>query len=166
MITAKSSKLELIRQYNNISVSSIIQQKPPSIAALKKQHGHEIVENCVAVIVADLNTSFSGELSTEQVEEIVAELTSGFNVNHSLESIYLACKKIKYSTDYKLTIPKILKMASQTFDEISDAVANNNYNQHLATKFTDVRETKAERNKKNSDALSIAKVWHEINKNK
>src|SRR5690554_6922116 len=111
MITAKSSKIALIRQFNDLSVPNLATTRPPAIGALVREHGQEVIENCVAILVADLNTSFSGELSRVQIEELAVELTSGFNRHHSLESVYLACRRLKASESYKLTVAKILKEA-------------------------------------------------------
>lgn len=163
MITAKSSKTALIRQFSDLSVPALSTNKPTSIAGLIKEHGQEVIENCVAVLVADLNTSFSGELAREQIEEIVVELTSGFNRNHSLESIYLACRRLKTSESYKLTVAKVLREADAVINEITEAVIAKNYEAHMATKFYDPRPTAQEQRKKEREANSIANIWHEIN---
>lgn len=163
MITAKSSKTALIRQFSSLSIPTLVTTKPPAIGALVREHGQEVVENCVAILVADLNTSFSGELSREQIEELAVELTSGFNRNHSLESIYLACRRLKISESYKLTVAKVLKEADAILNEISETITNQNYNAHLATKFYEPRDTEQQRRNKQKEANSIAKIWHEIN---
>lgn len=165
MITAKSSKLELIRTFNSLTVSKIVAEHYPCVGVLAKSYGNEVVENCIAVIIADLNETFDGDLSKEKIDEITIEINSSMLRNHSLESIFLACKNLKSADVYgKLTVNKVLKELHKTFNEISDATALVNYNKHLATKHHEPRETVQEQRKKASQKLSEAVVFMEIQK--
>lgn len=165
LITAKASKLELIRHYNGLTLSKIVENKYTSIAALSQQYGVDKIEQCLCVLVADLNTTFEGELSKENIEELAIEISTGITRNHSLESIYWALNQLKSQDIYgKLTVNKILKQVSQAFDELSNAIAKENYNKHLAIKFNEPRETTEEKRAYAKKQLSIAQTLIEIEK--
>lgn len=165
MIIAKTSKLELIRRFNGLTLSKIAKERYTSIGILAKQYGNDKIEQCLCVLISDLNTSFEGDLSKENIEEIAVEISTGITRNHSLESIYWTLNKIKSSDIYgKLTVNKVLKQITQSFDEISNAVAESNYNKHLSTKFNEPRETVDEQRAYAKKQLSIAHTVVEIEK--
>jgi hypothetical protein len=165
MITAKTSKLELIRSFSSLTLTNIVKESYPSIGELARRHGNEKIEKCVCVLVADLNEAFSGELTTSNIEEIAVEATSGLLKNHSLESIYWTFKNLKTADIYgKLTVNKVLKAIMESFDQISNAVATENYNRHLATKFNQPRETAEGYRERLKNELNIAKTALEIEK--
>lgn len=165
MITAKSSKIELMRAFNQLTVSKIVSDDFPRVGELSRAYGNEVVEQCIAVLVADLSESFNGDLTKDNIDEIAVEINTGILRNHSLESIYLALKRTKTQDIYgKLTVNKVLKELHKTFDEISDAVMLKNYNNHLALKHHEPRPTATEQRKQQSELLSIAKTALEIEK--
>lgn len=145
LITAKASKTDLIRQFNGLTLPIIVKERFPSIGELARHYGQEQLEKCICVLTADLNESFEGELSKENIEEIAVEISSGLTKNHSLESIYWTFRKIKASDVFgKLTVNKVLKAIDKSFDELSNAVMAENYNNHLATKFDGERSSNKE----------------------
>lgn len=135
MISAKASKLDLIGAFGTLTLKSIINEQYPSISYLEKVHGKEIVQQTIAIIVADLNQSFNGDLTKEDILEIVEETLTGITRNLSLEDIYLVCRLVKVSGVYKLRVPSLLKAINDHLNEKSNTIANENYNKHLATKF-------------------------------
>lgn len=139
MISEKVSKLELIKAFGTNTMASIVAQNPPSLGILKRQNGEEKVSNAVAVIVADLSQAFNGDLTKDDIIEVVTEIMSGLTINLSLEDVYLICRNIKISHDYKLKQSVVLKRANDYLNERSNYVANINYNKHLSTKFKDDR---------------------------
>lgn len=165
MIIAKTSKLELIRQFNGLTLSKIIEEKYTSIGMLSKQYGIDKVEQCLCVLVADLNTAFDGDLNKESIEEIAVEISTGITRNHSLESIYWTLNKLKSTDIYgKLTVNKVLKQVTQSFEVLSNATAESNYNKHLSTKFYEPRETIEEQRAYAKKQLSLAHTIIEIEK--
>lgn len=148
-ICDKASKIELIEQYANLSLPKIIEDKCPSIAALEKAYGKETTVKVMAVIIADLNTSCSGELNKDDIIEVVTEIRSSITRSITLEGLYLICSKLKRTSTYKLTIPAILKAVEAHLEDQTQLVMKKNYNQHLATKHREPREL--------SDPLSDAK---------
>lgn len=141
MISAKASKLDLIGAFGTLTLKSIINEQYPSISYLEKAHGKEIVQQTMAIIVADLNQSFGGDLTKEDILEVVEETRSGITRNLSLEDLYLICRQMKVSGTYKLRVPGLLKAINDHLNEKSNAIANENYNKHLATKFKGERST-------------------------
>lgn len=143
MILDRSSKIELIRTFNTLTVKKIIETAPPSLGMIEKEHGFEKMTACVGVLISDLNTSFEGSLSKDAIEEIIAEATTGLMKNHSLETLFLACKKLKEDDRiYKLTLNKVVKAIRKGFDEYQNTLIETNYNNHLAQKFTDPLENR------------------------
>lgn len=141
MISEKTSKIELIERYGTLTVKQIINEKPPSIAALERNNGKQAVKNAMAVIVADLNQSFGGDISKDDIMEVVTEIRTGLTCNISLEDLYLVCQKIKTSSTYKLKVPTILKAVTDHFNEKTNQIANDNYNKHLSMKFEGERSS-------------------------
>lgn len=165
MLSAKASKLDLIGAFGTLTTKSIIAEAYPSIATLEQSHGREKVRNAIGVIIADLNQSFSGDLSTGEIMEIVEETRVGITCNLSLEDIYFVCRKVKTSGAFKLKVPTLLKAINDHLNEKSNEIANMNYNKHLSTKFTDNRRQSPSEIK---DKLSIheLRMLSMINKNK
>ncbi len=97
MALEKASKIDLIRNFANLTVEKIAKVGYPSFGALTKVHGLEKVEKVTSMLFLDLSATFNDDLSPEQVEEITAEISSSLMRNVSLEDIYLVCRKIKKS---------------------------------------------------------------------
>ena len=143
LITAQSSKIEIIRAFNGLTMKEAVASRFPSLGKIEKEHGPEIMNNCVGVLISDLNTSFDGALSKDAIEEIVAETTTGLMKNHSLETLFLVCKKLKADDKiFKLTINKVVRAIQAGFDEYQKEVMNQNYNNHLANQFHDPIENR------------------------
>lgn len=163
MITAKTSKTDLIRQFNGLTLPIIVKERFPSIGELARHYGQEQLEKCICVLTADLNESFEGELSKENIEELAVEISSGLTRNHSLESIYWTFRKIKASDVFgKLTVNKVLKAIDKSLEELSNAISNENYNQHLSLKYTEPRLNQQELRNQAGEQLRHAKTYFEI----
>jgi hypothetical protein len=116
----------------------------PTVGGLERMHGKYALKNSIAVILADLSSSFGGDLKKDEIMEIVAEVRSGLNRNITLEGLYVVCSEIKSSSIYgKLTVNKVLTAVKSHIKEQSNAHENNNYQQHLQSK------TNAPRKKEN-----------------
>jgi len=142
MISAQSSKIELIERFGAMTLKQVVNDKPPAIGALERQHGKEETQNVMAVIISDLNNSFGGDISKDDILEVVAEVRMGLTRSISLEDLYLICQKIKTSSTYKLKVPTILKAVNDHLAEKSNMVMNMNYNYHLANKYEGDRSSK------------------------
>ncbi|MCZ2393400.1 MAG: hypothetical protein LC105_06070 [Chitinophagales bacterium] len=139
MISERASKLQLIEQYASLTLSKIIDNAYPSVAVLARMHGKDKVDNAMAVIISDLNTSYGGDMDKEAILETVVEIRSGITCNLSLEDLYLICSQLKKSNTFKLKVPAILKAVHQHLDEKTDRIVEINYNKHLAYKHNDDR---------------------------
>lgn len=165
MIIAKSSKIEIIQQYNSLTIGTIVKSNFPSIGQIKREYGAEIVTNCLGVLYSDLSTSFEGALSTDQIEELIAETSSGLLCNHSLESIYVILQRIKRQDKFgKLTVNRVLKAMDEGFEELQQAHMDMNYNKHLANKFHDPIEKRRSEQDKALDHQ--ARLMYQKSKNK
>lgn len=154
-LIAEKSKLELIRSFSNLTIKNIIENKTPSIGQLKKQHGFVRIENALTIICNDLNDSFENELSTNSIDELVVELSTGLNNNLTLEDVYLAFKELKYNNSHgKITLNKILKAISNHFNEKINMAEQISLSEHLAYK----------EQRKHEDLSSIVKEAHHIAK--
>lgn len=145
-IIEQSSKTELIKSFSTLSLEKIVKEKMPSIGLLAKVHGEEVIENAVGVLISDLNESFDKNLSRNEIEEIIAEVTSGFSRNLTLEGIYLTCREIKYKNDtIKITVNKVLKALANHQNSLMECAMRINYSNHLSHKH--------QGNRSNNDAL-------------
>lgn len=134
-ILQKKNKVELIRSYSSLSISKISELGCTSLNGLKREYGLEKVEIFIDVILTDLNSSFDNDLDKNQIAEIIAELTTGFNANISLEGIYLTCRELKYNNTHgKLTLNKVLKALTKHLKDYVDHNESKNYNRHLSQK--------------------------------
>lgn len=140
MILEKASKFDLIERYASLTINDIIQQKCPSIGSLERNHGKEAISKVMSVIIADLSSSFQGDLNIEEVQEVVVEIRSGFSRNISLEGLYLISSQLKRTKTYKLKVNTILKAVDDHLEEHSKAVTKANYNRHLEFKFNEPRQ--------------------------
>ena len=141
MISARSSKIELIEQYGAMTLKQVVNERPPAIGALERQYGKEAISTAMGVIIGDLNQSFGGDISKDDILEVVAEVRTGLNRSLSLEDLYLVCQEIKTTYTYKLRVPTILKAVKDHLNEKSNMVMNENYNKHLASKFEGERNS-------------------------
>lgn len=137
MILEKASKFDLIERYASLTINDIIQQKCPSIGSLERIHGKEATSKVMSVIIADLSSTFQGDLNIEEIQEVVTEIRSGFSRNISLEGLYIISSQLKRSKTYKLRINNILKAIDDHIEEYSKAVTKANYNHHLQFKFNE-----------------------------
>jgi hypothetical protein len=143
-IIEKSSKIELIKQFSNLSIEKIVKEKTPSIGMLAKQYGEEVMQNVIGVVISDLNESFNGDLSRSNIEELIAEITTGFNRNITLEGIFITCKNLKYKNDtMKITLSKVLKAVINHHEEVMQLAMKLNYSDHLSKKESRDRPTQS-----------------------
>lgn len=131
-----SKRLDIVRVFGSYSLQKIINDKPPTIGELKKQHGSEKIETALAIVVHDLGLSFDGEITKEHALEIAAEISSTILRNITLEGVFVTCQEIKRSDVFgKLNINKVLKAMHRHLEEQCEAISSKNYNNHLAQKF-------------------------------
>lgn len=143
MISEKASKLELIQRFGHLTLKEIVNQEYPSIGLLERAHGDEKISKAIAVIVADLSSSFSGDLNKDEIIEIATEIRCGLTRNITLEGLYLLCSELKRSSIMKLKVNHVLKAVEAHLNEQSNQHEMRNYNAHLANKYHDPRETNA-----------------------
>ncbi|GEM_PF-5072947 len=125
-----ASKLDLIRQFSNLTLAKIVENQYPNIAQLGKTYTLAKTESIIQVLLLDLSSSFGDELTIEQVEELSVELTSNLLVNLSLEDVYLVCRQIKATKNFgKLNVNKILNAFEEHFNSRISAFYNYNLNQ-------------------------------------
>ncbi|MCO5230162.1 MAG: hypothetical protein M9958_03300 [Chitinophagales bacterium] len=141
MILEGASKYDLIEQYSKLTLSDIVQANYASIGALTRSQGKEQVRKVMAVLVSDLNTSFGGDMSKDEIIEAVYEIQNGISSNLSLEDLFLICSQLKRSHTYKLKVPIILKAVEQHLEERTQLIMQNNYNAHLSTKHNEDRKS-------------------------
>lgn len=135
MISDKASKLQLIEAFSSLTLPDIVEGKFPTIGALQTIHGKEVIDMAMAVIIADLNQSFSGDLTKDDIMECAVEIRSGITRNISLEGLYMVCSQLKRSSTFKLKIPNILKAVNDHFEQQSAAIQQRNLNLHLAQQY-------------------------------
>lgn len=146
-------------------MKSAVESRFPSLGMIEREHGHEIMTNCVGVLISDLNTTFDGSLSKDAIEEIIAETTTGLMKNHSLETLFLVCKKLKQDDKiFKLTINKVVRAIQAGFEEYQQEVMSQNYNNHLANKFTDPIENRTSEQEKQLHRKALLQYNQEKNK--
>ena len=143
-IIEKSSKIELIKSFSSLSLDKIVKETKPSIGMLAKQYGEEVIQNAVGVVISDLNESFNGDLSKNNIQELIAELTTGFNRNITLEGIFITCRELKYKNDtMKITLNKLLKAFANHQEEVMQLAMKHNYSKHLSVKESRDRPTQS-----------------------
>lgn len=135
ILSRKGSKIDLIKNFGNLTMRQIVVEKPAAIGKLRRLSNAKAVERASAMLFADLSGSFAGELSREQILELNAELHHSSYRNLSLEDLYLICRRIKVSDVYgKLTINKVLRTIDNYWNEKQNEAAKYHYNKHLAVK--------------------------------
>lgn len=160
-----ASKMELIRHYGQLTPAKIIKGDFPTLGALSRKYGIEKTEKVMAVILHDLSSSFDGDLSKTDVEEICVELTSSHLRNFAMEDVLLVCRQIKQADNYgKLNINKVLKAMNQHFEKRCDAIEEMNNNQHYSQKFTD--PTRKSISDKDKEKYHAAKLKYIIEQSK
>jgi len=158
MISEKASKLELIERFGHLNLKEIVHQEYPTIGSLERMHGKEAAEKSMAVIVADLSSSFSGDLDKDDIMEIVTEVRVGLNRNITLEGLYLICSNLKRSSLFKLKVNHVLKAVEEHLNEQSNAHLSKNYNKHLEIKQNEPR--KNDKNPFADEGYRKAKIAH------
>ncbi|MCT4559828.1 MAG: hypothetical protein N4A41_00470 [Crocinitomicaceae bacterium] len=154
-----ASKLELIRNNASLSLSKLADPSVPTLGQLTKENSPEKVEQCVGILISDLSESFDKDLKENQIEEIVVTICSGLNLNLKLETVYLACQKIKQQPNYgKLNVNKVLNTIQLVFEEQLNTVQQANLNKHLSVKEN--RQTGAS-NESFKKAMHKAKVMYQ-----
>lgn len=153
----KASKFDMIRVFSNLTLSTIVENKYPTVGSLLRNYGTEKVEKVVSIMLNDLSESFKGVLNTTDVEELTVEITSSIYRNLSLEDIYLVCRNVKKSKLHgKLDQNKFLNALDNHLNERTDKIAQKSLNTHLSTKET-VGKRSSETNLK---SMREAKNWY------
>lgn len=142
MILEKASKIDLIRSFGKLTLHQILAEKYPSIGQLKQSYGQETTEKAVAVIIADLSTSFDGALQKDDILELVAEISCTYLRNLSLEDLFFLCRNIKGSKIYgKFGVNTVLQAMNGYWDKRCDESAKLSLNKHYSQQFTDDRKS-------------------------
>jgi len=146
MISAKASKRDIIRAFGKNTLANIVAKKPDSIAKIARKNGVEVAEKYTAVMLADLSSSFGGDLTKDAVLELSAEISSTHLKALSLEDIMLVCEKLKRTEIYgKLKLNKVLVELDKHYDERAELFANRSRNEAAKYKFDAERIADAEK---------------------
>jgi len=158
----ETSKVELIRTYGQLTLHQILENKPPSIAALKRVHGDN-AERALAVIILEASTAFDEALPKEIAIEAAVELAVTY-YSLSLEDFYLMLTQLKKSKIYgRFTINKLLAATEAYFENRCAEAERLSLNKHLAGKYVEPRDKK----KYNTDSeFEKFKLQYELKKNK
>jgi hypothetical protein len=164
MISAKASKVELLKAYGDLTLEKVCKMQPTSLAQLARASSAEDCMRLTAVIIADLSVFFNGDLLREDIEEIAAEVQFSMLKNLSLEDIYLACMTIKRSKiSYKLTANEVLRQLNEHLDKRSTLIAELNHSSHLANQYreksqAEIEQEKRERTKSIAELIETKKL--------
>lgn len=140
MITDRSSKAELIRNFSRLTLHTIVSTNSPSIGSLERTYGEPVVRNAMGVIISDLSASFRGDLEPSEIEEIIEEVRSGLFRNITLEGLYMVCRQIKTGKVHgKLNVNKVLQCVQEHLNEQCMVYQTINHNEHLSTKHNEPR---------------------------
>lgn len=159
MISGQSSKIELIRTYSSLSLKKVVDYKFPSIGTLCRTSGSDMVRTATGVILADLSSSFRGELSTDEIEELIEEVHGGLLRNITLEGLWLCCRQLKGSeVRGKLSVNKVLTALNKHLDDVTDLHEIKSKNDHLQHSYHFERSNNE--SAKNAEAIK----WYLQNK--
>lgn len=136
MTLDQKSKIDLIKSFNSLTPDLIVQNKYPSISALARKYSVDKVETVTAIMLHDLSSSFNGELTEDEVNELNAELHSSIHLkNLSLEDVYYCFRQLKTKQhNRKLSVSSVLNAMNQQFEKRTQTAAKINYNAHLSHK--------------------------------
>lgn len=158
MISAKASKVELLKAYGDLTLEKVATMKPMSLAQMAKVEEPEVCMKYVAVIVADLSQFFNGDLEREDIEEVAAEVQFSMLKNLTLEDVYVACMRIKRSkVSYKLTANEVLRQLNAYMDERCTYIANLNLSGHFSEQYREESNSE-KRAKKEKETKRIAEL--------
>lgn len=160
----KATKMDIIRTYNGLTLSKVVDNNLPTIGLLQKEYGLEKVELFTGMLIKDLSSSFENDLKTHQIDELTVEINNSVLRNMSLEGIFVACQDLKKSNVIgKLSVSKVLKHLNTFFEEQSKLIMQKNYNNHLAQKFYDPIENRE--SEKEKQQMRDAHKWFLQQKN-
>jgi hypothetical protein len=157
------SSKQLLERFSSVTLPAIVANNYERIGAIKRANNDEC-ERAIGVILADLSVFFGGDLNRDQVKMLIDELTTGMNVNMTMEGIFMVCQQIKTIDIYgkKLNPNKVLSEIKKHLDAQSEMIFQKNQNLHRQQKFTDPDQGKTGASDKM--AQDIARDWYQKNK--
>lgn len=134
MILGGASRIDLVRQFARLTPATIINNRYPSLALLKKKHGQEKVEGVLSILLVEASQAFETQFDKETALAVSAEVASTFYY-YSLEDCYYVLQQLKKSKQYgKLTENKVLAAFAEYEKQRLKDAEEMNYNNHLAEK--------------------------------
>lgn len=154
------SSKQLLEHFSSVTLPGIVANNYERIGAIKRANNDEC-ERAIGVILADLSVFFGGDLTRDQVKMLIDELTTGMNLNMTMEGIFMVCQQIKTIDIYgkKLSPNKVLAEIKKHLDAQSEMIMKNNQNAHLQEKFRTPDPGRTDAYEKMSQ--DMAKSWYQ-----
>lgn len=147
-VLAKSSSVELMQNFGNLTLDKLVHQSRPSLRLLQKQHTPEKLNTVCEILLADFSASFAKPLPEMQVQELTAELVFTELSQLSLEDVFVALRELKYKPTFgDLSTNKILAHFADYRKRRQTAIELKNYNEHLSQGGTSAPMSSAELDK-------------------
>lgn len=135
MLTAKTSRREMIRHFGSLTPEKVLGGSFPSMAKLRKEYGVEKMEQALAILIMDTSQSFNEIIPVEVAEDTAAEILTAYYYL-TLEDCFVALKQLKKTKVFKFTANSVL-IAFAEYDKSRQGLVDElSYNEHLASKET------------------------------
>jgi uncharacterized protein (DUF433 family) len=132
MISAGSSRIEIVKHFATITPEKVLKGTYPSLAKLKKEIGDDKVEMALAILILDTSKAFDEQLDKDTAVELAAEVHATYYY-YTLEECFFILQKFKHRQLYgKLTLNKILTAFDEYQKERISLADNLSYNAHIA----------------------------------
>jgi hypothetical protein len=126
-----ASKVDIVRQYGNLTIGDVAGQGYPALSGLAKEHGPEKVERSLAILLVEASSYFSETLDKETALELAVDVRKD-NYWLSLEDCYIVTQRLKKSKLYgKLTPNRILNEFETYREERMQHSIKKRENEHL-----------------------------------
>lgn len=132
----KISGVDLYKAYGNLTVSKIIEEKPPSLVAYKKSEDVDELRRSIARYLIYLCSWFDSNVKDMHAVDIAEKMLSTQTLNHlTFEDLFIMGEQLKNQKIFGKLTPSVLLRTIKNYAEYKlEQVQSYNREQHLRTK--------------------------------
>ena len=132
----KVSGVDLYKTYGNLTVSKIIEEKPPSLVAYKKSENVDELRRSIARYLMYLCSWFDSNVKDMHAVDIAEKMLSTQTLNHlTFEDLYVMGEQLKSQKTFGKLTPAVLLRTINNYAEYKlEQVQSYNRELHLRTK--------------------------------
>ncbi len=132
----KVSGVDVYKAYGNLTISKVIEAKPPSLVTYKKTENVDELRKSIARYLVYLCSWFDSNVKDMHAVDIAEKMLSTQTLNHlTFEDLYIMGEQLKSQKTFgKLTPSVLLRTITQYAEYKLEQVQSYNREQHLKTK--------------------------------